>query len=83
MSDEFAKARERRRVREWYWSFSISIERVMNVYANDVVRRERILRRINTDNLTVPWKRCDTHAFIYLYGRMCPLCLEDGHLSAL
>lgn len=79
MSDELAAARDRRQVREWYWSFSLSLERVLTTYASDYAKR----RKINTDNLTVPWKRCDTHAFIYLYGRICPLCLEDGHLSAL
>lgn len=80
MRDELAYAREQRRVREWFRVFADSIGRVMTVYAADVEKRERVLRRINVDTLTVPWKRCDTHAFIYLYGPRCPLCIEDASM---
>lgn len=74
-----ASARERRRVREWYRAFAFHIEKLMKVYAEDCARR----RKINDDNVTVPWKRCATHSFLYLYASRCPLCLEDAAVSTL
>lgn len=66
--------RQRASVREWYNSFAFSLGKVMAVYAGDVARRERVLRR------SIPWKRCPTHAFTYLYASQCPLCLADAHV---
>jgi len=77
--DEF---RERKRARElcneYRWHFARTIE----AYASDVARQASMSAKLST-KLTVPWKRCDQHAFVYLYGPRCPMCIEDAFMHQM
>lgn len=70
----FEEYKRRADVRAWYNDLALSLGKVMEEYAGDVARRERVLRH------SIPWKRCPTHAFTYLYASQCPLCLADAHV---
>lgn len=82
---DFAEYRERHRVRQWFamWAREC-IAPVVTTFAADCAKLESLKRRIAPDEkLTVPWKRCALHAFIFLYGSRCPMCLADAYVPYL